>query len=189
MKNLFLKKIKGKKKGTPERILARREKAFQLRVDEGMTYPQIAAILDISPATVRDDLMIVAKMKYQGMIEKDELLLLESNATLDKVIERWRNLALSQDLIVGETRERKNGELYDITIPTWEACGTATDKLLKAMELKAKINGLTAPKPTKTEEEIGKNVATAVYEAFRALSKQPIQAEVVDTTFEQKQLT
>lgn len=152
---------------------------------EGKTLTTIARELGIGLSTVHGDLKTIAKMKYQGLIEKDQNLLLEQNAYYDQLLERWLPLAIKEDLNVGETRENKRGETYDISLKDWEASEAATDKVLKILEGKAKANGLAA-QPTqkdRTAEEIGTSVALGVMEAFRRLSqkeKPPIRAEIID---------
>lgn len=166
---------------TPEEILDRQEQAFSMRL-EGKTMTTIARELGVAVSTIHGDLQTIAKMKYQGLIEKDQNLLLEQNAYYDALLERWLPLAMSEDLNVGETRKNNRGEEYDVALEPWKASGEATDKVLKILEGKSKINGLAPQKTDRTPEEVGTSVALAVMEAFRKLSspREPRPAEVLD---------
>ncbi len=152
-----------------------------MRVDENKTLEAIGKELGVSRSTICEDLKIITEMKYKGLIEQDQLLLLRQNSTIDKLLDQWLKLAL-EDLIVGETRETKRGEEYDITLPQWESKSTATDKVVKLMEHQARINGLTTKEGGRSAvEEVGMNVIEKVLQAFTRIEKQePIRAEVID---------
>lgn len=153
----------------------------------GNSLATIAASEGISQSTVRDDLMVVAKLKYQGLIEKDELLLMTQNSLCEQLLEKWIKLALIEDLNVGETRVNRKGEKYDITIPAWESSSTATDKVIKLMEHMARINGLMAHKGNDLKEstELGTSIAMGILDAF---SKRGVREEkVIDAEFSKDQ--
>ncbi len=162
----------------PEQILKRQEQAFELR-SQGKTFKTIADILNTSVATVHSDLRIIAKLKYAGLIEKDEHALLEQNQFLDALLERWLPLATNENLVVGTVKEDKDGNPKHIFLETWEAAGTATDKVLKILQQKATINGLVQsgqPKSSTTEELT--NITMAVLAGFQNM--QPKQATIID---------
>lgn len=164
---------------TTEALLKRRQEIFDMRA-EGKSYKTISRATGLSFSTISEDLAIIAKMKYQGLIETSEALLQEQNTYYDALLEKWLPLAVSEDLSVGETRENKRGEVFDVSLPVWESSGIATDKVLKILEQKAKVNGLMA-RHEKTPEEVGTNIAIGVIDAFRKLSQPaPIQAVIIE---------
>lgn len=162
---------------SPEAIIQRQEKAFDLRT-KGRTLQSISQELGVAIGTVHNDLKVIARLKYEGLIEKDQNLLLEQNSYYDALLERWLPLAVSEDLNVGEKRINQREEEYDVSLSDWEASAAATDRVIKIMEAKAKINGLVSTKTDRTPEEVGASVALSVMEAFRRIS-QPKQAEVI----------
>lgn len=148
-----------------------------------MTHTSIAKELGVSQTTVATDLRQIAKMKYLGLIEKDEVLLAEQDQYIDQMIERWLPLAVSENLNIGETRTNKRGDSYDIVLEAWKASGEATDKMIKLIELKTKLHGLINPVTHKSPEEIGTSVAMGVLAAFqKAWPKQErvIEAEIIE---------
>ncbi len=83
-----------------------------------------------------------------------------------ELLERWMPLALSEDLNVGEKRENRRGEEYDVSLSAWEASAAATDKVLKITEQIAKINGLQL---TKVEVKGDPMLTAQYYETIQKL--------------------
>lgn len=161
----------------PEQMLEKQEEAFRLRVDEGLDYRSIATRMGIDKSTANRYVKAVAKAKYQGMIERDEMVLLENNARYDQIVALWTPLLkplIEGDLIVGETKTDRKGELYDITIPAFESAKTATEVLLKAMSQREKLNGFQQPYSTgKDADKQIEGASKAFFELLRGLASQP----------------
>lgn len=169
-----------------EEILVRREKAFELRL-AGKTMETIGKELGVSTTTIHHDLKAIAKMKYEGLIEQDQLLILTHNRQYDALKERLLEHALTPDLNIGEVRQNRRGEDYDVSLASWEASYAAIDRLLKVMADQAKLNGLMTPVAIRgandrTPEEVGTAVALSVMEGMRRLAErnQPLRAEIID---------
>ncbi len=93
----LLKLPSNKKRGgklNSEQILLRQEKAFDLRTGpEAMDYRAIGEALGVSYMTAKRDVSAIQRLKYKDLIEKDEMVLLESNVRYDQLLARWFNLS------------------------------------------------------------------------------------------------
>jgi hypothetical protein len=173
-----------------EQQLERAEKVHQLRL-EGKSFKQIAAELNIPLSTAYRDRKMIARMKYAGLIEKDETLIMDQNNKLDELLARWFELA-TKEFSVGEQKTNKRGEDYDIVLSEFEAAGLATDKVMKILEHQAKLNGLIAqgglaagPRSIPADE-VGTAIAAGVFAAYEKFEKDKQQKRetAIDAEFE-----
>jgi hypothetical protein len=159
-------------------VQARQDKAMTLRIEEGKTFEEIAKELDCSVSTARKDVKSIAAMKYEGMIEKDDLVILESNARYDQIVSLWLPLLkplIEGKLVVGETKVDREGKEYDITMPTFEAASVATKWLLQTSLQREKLNGFHNPKlPEKSPNEIGGEIAMQVLMKMMEIARKPM---------------
>ena len=180
-----------------EQQLARAEKVHQLRL-EGKSFKQIAAELNIPLSTAYRDRKMIARMKYSGLIEKDETLIMDQNNKLDELLARWFELA-TKEFSVGEQKTNKRGEDYDIVLSEFEAAGLATDKVMKILEHQAKLNcliaqgGISGGPKSIPADEVGTAIAAGVFAAYekfekeKQLKREPvIDAEFTDETRRQQ---
>lgn len=114
-----------------------------------------------------------------GLSQKAQQIREEQNSAIDDILERWMPLALSEDLDVGEIRTKNNGEEHDVSLTSFESSGIATDKVLKALELKAKINGLMTLKlETKADPALNAHAFAMVTQLVASLKEK--QANVIE---------
>ena len=161
-----------------EQLMDRRDKVFQMRI-EGKSVPTIAQALGVSLGTVYNDRKEIAKLKYQGLIEKDETLLMETNAQLDAVIENQIEFALDKNLKVAQEKVN-NGETTFVELPLWQSAGAAVDRLLKALELRAKINGFYTPRTPEPKGNEGTISNTLLQIIYNGVNKSTNQATIVE---------
>lgn len=160
-----------------EQLLARREQAFNLRIDEGLSYREIAEKMGTDKSTANKDCKVIAKMKFEGMIQRDNMVMFEHEAHYDRLLTMWAPLLqplIEGKLIVGDTKYDRKGQAYDITIPNYESAKTATEMILKAMSQREKLHGFQAPlSDGKPSPEAFENAGKAIFEFMRSLVAKP----------------
>ena len=155
---------------------------------QGMMQKDIAQVLGVSEATVSHDLVTVARMKYEGIFKKDEVIQAKNDAVLSKLLAVWMPIATSTKLAVGETKVKKNGEEYDIALPDFKAGIEAADRVIKIVEIMSKNHGLQSPKgsgekiidPQATGESIGYAVLTLMQKMAQPKPAEVIENRIID---------
>lgn len=164
----------------------RREQAYQLRVVNRMGFREIAEKLDVSVSTAKSDCEFIVKMKVQGMIEKDQEMKTEISSIYQAILSRWMPFMMSDKFVVEGKKVNKRGETTIIELSEWDAAGTATDKVLKALDQMAKLEGFYATKnDNKTPLEMGQEFARGIMETMHGIARNnlPVQeAEIIDET-------
>ena len=153
--------------------MLRREKAYEMRAVNRMSFREIADALGVAVSVVHDDVKFITRMKVEGMIERNEEMATEINEAYDAMLKRWVPVVLSDDFVVQGVKVVRGQEKI-IQLDKWDAAGIATDKITKILDQKAKLNGLYA-KDTQTPQEFGKEMAMGVINAMRELATGPMK--------------
>lgn len=169
----------------PQQLLDRQEKVMELRVNEGLTWEEVGKRIGISARTAWKDSRVIADLKYQGLIEKDKHILMESNQRYDQLMERWLPLAMNTPA-VGTEKIKPDGSVYYVELPEWQAAKEAGEMILKICKQREQANGIVDPKggPTKLGgEEIGDGIATGVMTAIQrwAVAPKLVPATVIES--------
>lgn len=151
---------------TPEQLLARREKVFELRSVNRLSCEAIAKILGVSTATVYNDSKWITRFKVKGLIEKDKKIVAEHDAIYSSLLDRWLPVALDPE-------QEPDTAMY------------ATDRVARILVDQAKLHGFqtTSASSGVTAKEVGKEIGTTVMEIMMKIAqgnKQPIKAEVIE---------
>jgi len=166
-----------------------REKVLDMRL-QNMSYRAIAEKLKTKHSF--DYLRTLAEHKYEARLHSNSMKAAmvrdQSDAQLQEIISRWMGLALSEDLNVGEKRLNKStGEEYDVSLEAWEASATATDKVLKAIDQRARIHGLNLTKIELKDDPITQQLLYEAVNTGRQIAQKllenkqkVIQAEVIE---------
>lgn len=174
----------GSSKLTTEQLIERREKAWNLRLIDGMPFDKIGEALGTNKEIARKDCQWVYEMKAKGMIEKDAHVLAENSAIYEHILNTWMPLLkplLDETLVVGETKRDRKGKEYDITVANYEAAKAATDAILKASLQRERLHGYQGRDGRPSEEAL-KGAGMAVFELMRAAASKPAEPKVIQAT-------
>lgn len=118
-----------------------------------------------------------------GIHEKATLVRDRQNWQFDQLLERWMPLALHEGLNVEGTKIKNNGELETINLETWDAGTKAMGMVLKAMDQKARINGLYQVPGNQGNDKAtsARDLSLVIIGMLREVATgKPKQAEVVE---------
>ena len=128
-----------------------RERALELRL-ESKTYRTIAQVMSkelgrkVPMRTVHKWCNNEFETRLASCTQKSIQIREEENNQIDQILERMMPLVLDEGLIVQGEKTNSKGETEIIKLETFEAATKAGGLVLKALELKAKINGLMSIK-------------------------------------------
>lgn len=182
-------RVSQRRKLNDTQLLTRQQECQRLRYDEGLTYRQIAQRLDIDTGTARRDVMVVRQAMWDGLVDRHEEIIEESNERYDQLMARWLPLALNPNVVVQEVKTDKDGNPVVIQLSEWESAKQAADMILKICTQRERLNGLHDPKsPAKVSLEFTAD-ALAVADALRnaamkMVAPKVIKAEVVTNELE-----
>lgn len=150
---------------TPEMLLARREKVFELRAVHRLKYSEIAKMLGVSEATILTDAKWILKCKIKNLIEKDKRIVAEQDAVYTALLDKWLPIAIDPD-------EEASTAMY------------ATDRIARLLVDQAKLHGFhsNVSGGSLTAKEVGQEIGTKVLEAMMKLAQgaRTVRAEIID---------
>lgn len=143
-------KIRGRKKvqasTDPAENDVLRLRAYKYLVEDSMSVSTIAKKMGYTRQAVASWVNHEYERTRTGISHYAAIVREQQSEQYDKLIAHWWDKAVHPDLIVKGEKYGKNGELKYISIEAWEASVRATDIVLKAMEQKAKLFGLSTVK-------------------------------------------
>ncbi len=158
-----------------EAQLERREKVWQLRVVDRLTYREIAKKLGITVWTAHSDAKWLSDHRIKALEGKDKELIATQNEIYEALLNKWIPVALGEPPITetdGDLEVSYEDQLY------------ATDRVTKVLSEQAKLFGFhTLPKAQQgNAEALGKGIAEGVIEAMAKLADRSkvVRAEVID---------